>query len=313
MEVIQMLFNEIYSAYYKALAVLINRAIDGKLNSGNAYDFINTEAFRESFVYILDAIQKEQWQVITKDFKTPIKNYTRMPLTTLQKQFLKSISLDKRFALFIDGKIDGLDGIEPLYEERDFYSFDLINDGDPYESKEYITVFKIVLRALKEKRKLHVTYIDRKGNHQRKICIPRRLEYSEKDDKFRLFCLGVRKLSTINLARIKSCELLDEFDQKAVKPLMRNKENIILEITDERNALERCMLHFSNYEKVTTQLDKKHFEMKLTYYKSDETELLIRVLSFGPLVKVKSPEQFINMLKDRLNRQIGLTKKVIPK
>ena len=313
MEVIRILFNEIYSAYYNALAVLINKAIDGELNSKNACHFIKTEAFRESFVYIMEAIQKEQWQVITKEFKTPIKNYTSMPLTTLQKQFLKSISLDKRFALFTDGKIDGLDDVDPLYDESDFYYFDLINDGDPYDSPEYITAFKTVLRALKENRKLHITFVDGKGNNQRKICIPRRLEYSEKDDKFRLLCLGVHSLSTINLARIKNCELQDSYDRKAVKPLIRNKDNVVLEITDERNALERCMLHFSSYEKVTTQIDEKHYEMKLTYYKDDETEVLIRVLSFGPLVKAKSPDRFIALLKERLTRQIGLANKVVPK
>lgn len=307
-----MLFNEIYSAYYNALAVLINKAIDGELNSRNASDFIKTEAFRESFVYIMDAIQKEQWQVITKEFKTPIKNYTRMPLTTLQKQFLKSISLDKRFALFTGGKMEGLDDVQPLYEEKDFYYFDLINDGDPYENPEYIEVFKKVLSALKEKRKLHISFIDGKGNNQRKVCIPRRLEYSEKDDKFRLLCLGFHSLSTINLARIKSCECLDKFDEKALKPLIRNKENIVLEITDERNALERCMLHFSNYEKVTTQFDEKHYEMKLTFHKDDETEVLIRVLSFGPLVKVKSPDHFIELIKERLIRQKELVNQVIP-
>ncbi len=304
-----MLFNEIYSAYYNALAVLINRAIDGELNSRNASEFIKTEAFRDSFVYILDAIQKEQWQVITREYKTPIKNYTQMPLTTLQKQFLKSISMDKRFALFTDYRIEGLDDVEPLYNEKDFYYFDLINDGDPYESPEYITVFKTVLRALKENRQLHISFVDGKGSKQRKICTPRRLEYSEKDDKFRLLCLGVHSLSTINLARIISCDLQDGYDRKTVKPLIRNKNNIVLEITDERNALERCMLHFSNYEKVTVQLDERRYEMKLTYYKDDETEVLIRVLSFGPLVKVKSPDRFITLVKERLIRQKRINEK----
>lgn len=55
-----MLFNEIYSVYYNELEVLIDRAIDGELNYGNACEFIKTEAFRDSFVYIQDAIQCEQ-------------------------------------------------------------------------------------------------------------------------------------------------------------------------------------------------------------------------------------------------------------
>lgn len=278
------------------------------MNSKNACDFIGTEAFRESFVYILDAIEKEEWQVITKEYKTPIQNYAGMPLTTLQKQFLKSVSQDKRFSLFTDGKIEGLEEVEPLYEEKDFYYFDRMKDGDPYDSPEYRKVFKTILSAIKEKRKLHVTFVDGKEKKQRKVCIPRRLEYSEKDDKFRLLCLGEHSLTTINLARIRSCEALDEFEEKALKPLVRDKEFIVLEITDERNALERCMLHFSNYEKVTTQLDEKHYEMKLTFHKADETEVLIRVLSFGPLLKVKSPDHFITLIKERLRRQKMLMK-----
>ncbi len=308
-----MLFNEIYSAYYNAVALLINRAIDGELNSRNACDFINTEAFRESFVYIMEAIQKEQWQVITKEFKTPIKHYSRMPLTTLQKQFLKSISLDRRFSLFTDLIIEGLDEVSPLYEEKDFYCFDLMKDGDPYESPIYREVFKTVLRALKEKRKLQISFIDGKGNGTRNIYIPRRLEYSEKDDKFRVLCRGINSLSTINLARIKNCELLEEYDEEGLKPLIRKKEHIFLEIRDERNALERCMLHFAHYEKVTTQLDEKHYEMELTYHKEDEIEVLIRVLSFGPLVKVKSPKHFIDLINERLRCQKELMKRVIPK
>lgn len=307
-----MLFNEIYSAYYNALAILINKAIDGELNAKNASEFITSEAFRDSFVYIQDAIQSEQWQLITRDFKTPIKNYTHMPLTTLQKQFIKSIRLDPRFALFSEGKIEGLDEVEPLYKETDFYYFDRIRDGDPYEKPEYINVFKTVLQALKEKRNLHITFIDGKENSQRKVCTPRRLEYSEKDDKFRLLCLGKYQPSTINLARILSCELLDEYEEEAVKPFLRDKCSITLHIKDERNALERCMLHFANYEKVTTQIDERQYEMKLTFCIDDETEVLIRVLSFGPMVIVIAPDSFVALVKERLIRQKAIVKKVVP-
>lgn len=303
-----MLFNEIYSAYYNALAILINKAIDGELSAANASEFIKTETFRDSFVYILDAIHKEQWQLIRKDYKTPIKNHTQMPLTSLQKGFLKSISLDKRFLLFTDDKIEGLDDINPLYNEKDFYYFDLMNDGDPYDSPEYRKIFRTVLQALKEKRMIQITFIDGKGNHQRKLLTPRRLEYSQKDDKFRLLCVSKYKMTTVNLARIRSCELQDEYNSNILKPLFRNKACVTLEITDQRNALERCMLHFANYEKVTTQMDEIHYKMELTYCKEDEAEVLIRVLSFGPMIKVKSPDPFIQLIRERLMRQLMLEK-----
>jgi predicted DNA-binding transcriptional regulator YafY len=66
------------------------------------------------------------------------------------------------------------------------------------------------------------------------------------------------------------------------------------------------MLHFANYEKTTAQTEAKRYKMELTYYRDDETEVLIRILSFGPLVKVISPESFIDQIKERLKRQKNL-------
>ncbi len=303
LEVKPMLFSEVYSAYYSAVAHLISKAIDGELSTKNASEIIKQTAFRESSIHILENIKNENWQVLSKDFKTSIKNKPHMPMTTLQKRFLKTIMEDPRFKLFYDEVIGELEDVEPLYFENDFYYFDKINDGDPYENPDYIKNFKIVLRGLKEHKRLRIVYRGGKGILQTGIFTPRKLEFSQKDDKFRLICLGDYAISTINLARIKSCELLSPFDETKIKPYGRKKATITLQITTERNALERCMLHFANYQKETKQIDKGIYEMKLTYYKDDETEVLIRVISFGPLVKVISPQSFIDLIIERLNKQ----------
>ena len=46
-----------------------------------------------------------------------------------------------------------------------------------------------------------------------------------------------------------------------------------------------------------------HYRIKLYYELADETELLIRVLSFGPVLKVVFPEDFRNRLRQRLENQ----------
>ena len=43
--------------------------------------------------------------------------------------------------------------------------------------------------------------------------------------------------------------------------------------------------------------------VEINYSKDDETELLIRILSFGPTVKVMEPENFIDLIKERLQNQ----------
>ena len=43
--------------------------------------------------------------------------------------------------------------------------------------------------------------------------------------------------------------------------------------------------------------------LRCTYDKEDETEILIRVLSFGPMLRVVKPVAFINLIKGRLSDQ----------
>lgn len=300
-----MIFSEIYSTYYKACAKLIEKSIDGELTGKNASEIISSIAFSESFIYILDNIRSENWQILTKDFKTPISYKPEMPLTTLQKSFLKTIALDSRFKLFCDG-IDGLEEVQPLYFPGDFYYFDKINDGDPYDDTDYIKNFKTVLRGLNESKRLRIVYRGGKGLIQKGTFTPRKLEYSQKDDKFRLICMGNYSLATINIARIKNCQLSDVFDPEKLKPYSRRECTITIKIVNERNALERCMLHFASFKKETRQIDKTTHEMKLTYYKDDESEILIRVLSFGPMLKVSGPQNFVKLIKEKLDIQKSL-------
>ena len=81
------------------------------------------------------------------------------------------------------------------------------------------------------------------------------------------------------------------------------KRILVLELTDERNALERVMLHFSHLDKETERIGDNRYRITLHYEQEDETELLIRVLSFGPVLKVVFPEDFIKKLCERLEKQ----------
>ena len=73
-------------------------------------------------------------------------------------------------------------------------------------------------------------------------------------------------------------------------------------------ALERAMLHFSHLEKKTEKVSNDRYKITLYYDKDDETELLIRVLAFGPVMKVTEPESFIEQIKQRLRMQNNLNK-----
>lgn len=72
---------------------------------------------------------------------------------------------------------------------------------------------------------------------------------------------------------------------------------------DERNGLERVLLHFSHFEKETQKLDERLYRITLRYDQDDETELLIRVLSFGPVLEVVAPITFRQLMRNRIQKQ----------
>ena len=87
--------------------------------------------------------------------------------------------------------------------------------------------------------------------------------------------------------------------------LFRSTENetVELELYDRRNALERVLMHFAHFEKEAERMDQDRYRLRITYDKSDETEMVIRILSFGPMLKVTSPSHFTELIKQRLIQQ----------
>jgi len=138
------------------------------------------------------------------------------------------------------------------------------------------------------------------------IYIPHRLEYSQKDDKFRLISTKGSKHNIINLARVTKCELLDAYEDEIAESAPA-ESCVLFELTDDRNALERVMLHFSDCRKETQRLNDTLYHVSLWYDPQDETEILIRILSFGQMIKVVAPDGFVNQIKERIFRQQGLT------
>ncbi len=66
------------------------------------------------------------------------------------------------------------------------------------------------------------------------------------------------------------------------------------------------MLHFADLEKRTEQAAHRCYRIEILYRAEDETEILIRVLSFGPFLKVTEPGSFVSLVKERLKKQIEL-------
>ena len=298
-----MIFSEIYGTYYLILEELLGRAAEGTLTRAELEAVIRSRGFGESILTIPRKLSDGSWPLLTPQLQTPLRRKPDRPLTGLEKRWMKALLRDPRIRLF-DPPLDGLEDIEPLYPPGAIVYFDRYTDGDPYEDPDYIAHFRTILRALREKRRLHVEFQGRRGELHHWDCVPQRLEYSGKDDKFRLITGNNRTALSINVARITGCECLEVCHWQTPRAMRR--QTLVLELYDQRNALERAMLHFSHLEKETERVGENRYRLTLRYETEDETELLIRVLSFGPALKVLSPAKFRNRLRDRLERQMRL-------
>lgn len=315
----ELLFHEIYGSYFRAVEEILTAAMVEKLDGKRLRRIVNEKAFAESSLLIPEALESGEWALLDSDYSTPLVSLPNMPLTLLQKRWMKALLLDPRIRLF-SPDTTGLEDVKPLFTPDMFVYFDRYGNGDPFEDNTYIEHFQTILEALRDGEWLEIDFHDRKGNERSLRCRPGHLEYSAKDDKFRLVC--VKPVMTINLVRIDRCRVLVD-GATAEKCEERNGEagakrpnsqrrvrtaadqaKLTFELTDERGALERVMLHFSHLKKETKRLDEKRYQVTIHYDKADETEMLIRILSFGPNVRVTVPEEFIEKIKERLSSQL---------
>ena len=311
-----MLFSEIYSAYYNTVASIISCSQQGKLDSDLLFKIVKESAFPESFMTIGSALETGKWPLVKKDYSTNIQNIPTMPLSILQKRWLKALCNDKRIRLFVSDEVlerlkNQLQDVEPLFTENDYYLYDKYSDGDPYDDSEYIKNFRTILEAIHQKKTISVEYTGRFGQQKRFICAPCKIEYSEKDDKFRIISKIKNRHSILNIARINSCELTEnsKVDDISEEDLPDNRRtSVTLEIYNERKAMERVMLAFAHFEKSAVQVSDEVYRLTLNYDSFDERELVVRVLSFGPMVKVLEPESFRNLIQERISKQIELMK-----
>ena len=297
-----MIFSELYSAYYNAIASIIAEVIEGEHSEKELQKVVAERAFGESVLTIMPSFKSEKWQLVHPDLTTALEHKPTMPLTTLQKQWLKAITLDPRMKLF-GVEIPGLEGVEPLFTQEDYHVYDKYSDGDPFEDEEYIRQFRVILEAMRKGTQIKFEMTNRFGKPMFIRCHPVRLEYSEKDDKFRLVTAGWRSVSTVNLAKMRAC--VHYTGEKPLDNEEREKQYdiIVLKVTDERNALERVMLHFAHFEKQAEKLDKNTYLLKIKYAHDDEPEMVIRILSFGPLVEVMGSENFKKLVIEKLKKQ----------
>ncbi len=141
------IFHEIYGSYYRAVGEILTLAVRGTLTPDEMERIVHEVGFAESFLTILPALKEQRWQLLCDDLSTPLKNEPTMPLTTLQRRWLKAVSLDPRARLFWQEIFSHQPSFfgnmeeEPLFLPEDYVIFDRYSDGDPYADGNTLKFF----------------------------------------------------------------------------------------------------------------------------------------------------------------------------
>lgn len=310
------LFDEVYGAYYAAIARVLSST---PLTRAQLRRLLCEELSVDGAQEVEDKLQDGTWPFLIEKggkYYSALKNVPCQPLTDLECAYLSGLTEDPRSQLFLsDAQLaalrSSLGDIPALYSVGDFDFYDRFTDGDGL-TPEYRECFTIILRALSEERWLEFDYHNRKNRFMHFVCNPLTLEYSGKDNRFRLHSVdrGGRYL-TQNASQMTNIRLIDP--PEFFVPLSGTQEPslcdepVVVKVSSERSALTRFMLEFSYLKKKSEMSEDGHSAtVRLWYSKADETEILIRLLSFGPTIRILSPEAFVERVRERVRRQTCL-------
>lgn len=322
------LFSEIYGCYFAVVARVLEQARAG-LSRPEIEKLVLDNAFYDSAFHLLPKLFSGEWDLLKPTangiYHSKLQTHdARRPMTRLEKAWIKSLLQDKRIALFLSPDEwafieKEFEDVEPLFLPSDFHVFDGASDGDPYGNEQYQHIFRTILHACSTQTSLFIDYESGRRRRLTKHVRPYKICYSNRDDKFRVVGMLVQKGEhyrdiTLNLGRIRAVQrpvtFLEEVSPvNAHLEIKEMAEPIVLQVSTKRNALERCMLQFASWEKQTEyDEDNDCYLCKIFFDPQDETELLIRILSFGPVVKVLGPDSFLSQIRERVYRQFELNK-----
>lgn len=320
------LFSEVYGAYFRTVERILQRE---SITKREMDAIIRKEAFRDSFLFLPQKLipdSPESWGFLTKTADGGYRRVTKNPppkfLTTLQRRWLKAKLSDVRMRLFLSEEAHAalsaaLSDTKPLYPADVFRCFDVFADGDDYENAQYREHFRMLLHAVRDGEILRIRFVSGKGADQIGNFLPLKLEYSRKNDKFRVFCCrigrdGITGYGTINLGRITGISqtgrhLPNDGVLAGWQESRRCKAPVEVEVHTERNGVERFLMEFASFEKHTEwDAQRSVCTVRLWYDTQDETELLIQLLSFGPVVEILGPPEFRRQAAERVAVQYGL-------
>ena len=177
---------------------------------------------------------------------------------------------------------------------------------------EFLAIFKTIVSAIKQHRRLFVTNTTFSGQvYKDQEVYPYKLEYSAQFDSFSLSCYPLDtkrpvKMSLSNLSAVKLGDEIVEYNgflSDFEKQLKNTKEKVpvSLEIKNQADAYDRCAYLFSSYNTFCYDKGDDTLIMNIYYYRFQKNEIIRNILFLGHYVKIVSPKNIVDEVVLNLN------------
>lgn len=295
------LFSELKNDSMQQLITAINKNITDKKT-------ITTQDFND--FYLFSAADSLLDSLLIKNADrtyTPILN-TSVPvmLTKLEQQWLNDLLNDNLSSLFLTEelrkKLQSEHNQVPFSWIKQYWHNNQSNDNSSLEAAQFKQIFQNCLSALQQKKYVYYESYDDYGRKYQGEAAPFKIEYDMCSNIFNFIMWNPDKCWTFksNIAAITKLQILGQTvpnevhmqAQAYVEAMQTNTPPIILQLkTNKNNALERCILLFSTYEKNIHILDEQTIQLEIMHRDHfDKKEILQYILSLGSAVTVISPQ-----------------------
>jgi len=309
-----------YSNYFMTSFIsLFNNTVNGEKLSKIGFIRALRKASEDRIGYFskgfMDSLIEESDLLMDTDDEEQLEPNcdTEIPtcLTLVEKIYIKSILKSRYSRILLDDNViaellKSLGDVPDISFDRVF-QFAGINRKNIISDSE-IENIRMILKAINEKKILR--YSNRAGNgklYENMLCYPVRLEYSLIQDEFSVSVWSASEELPVklNVKTLFDVSIEAEFRDGDLSPqeMMRkhiNAEPLIVEVKNEKNAIERFNFAFSMYDKWTELIDEDNVCICIRYYDFDRYEIINNLLSFGTTVKVISPPEMIDCIVKRI-------------
>lgn len=169
--------------------------------------------------------------------------------------------------------------------------------------------FRLLLQAIRQGRLIRYSYRTRNDETLVEVTAqPWKVEYNAYDKRWWVILYVPAEDRTVkarlenlrNICLLEPSDIENEKIEDAVDRLLA-PEPIVLEVSPEKGALERCFMVFENQLFTeTSRTPNGEFEVEFRYYRFDESEIVRRLLYLGPMVTLKGP----NILQKKMRAMI---------